>query len=77
MEPEIREFFKRISSTIGLIIIWMAINIAAGIKYDLAFYEEKIRWYNIVFYIWAIASFIALIYLLLKIWKNPIQHLND
>jgi len=77
MEPGIREFFRRISSTIGLLIIWMAINMAAGIKYGLAFYDDKIRWYNVVFYIWVIASFAALIFAYTKIWKQPIEHLHD
>jgi cyanate permease len=77
MEPGIREFFRRISSTIGLLIIWMAINIAVGIKYKLAFYEDKIHWYNIVFYIWAILSFAALIFAYIRIWKQPIEDLND
>ncbi|MEP6682384.1 MAG: hypothetical protein ABJA35_03955 [Parafilimonas sp.] len=77
MEPGIREFFRRISSTVGLLIIWMMINIAVGIKYKLAFYEDKIHWYNIVFYIWAILSFAALIFAYIKIWKSPIKDLHD
>lgn len=77
MEPEIREFFKRISASIGLLIIWMAINVTVGIKFGYAFFEGAINWSNIIFYVWAVASFIGLMYLYFRIWKNPIEHLDD
>lgn len=77
MEPAIREFFRRISLSLGLGIIWMAINIVIGIKFGLAFFEGHIGWGNIMFYIWAIASFAGLIFLLVRIWKKPIENLED
>lgn len=77
MEPGIREFFRRITTTVSLLIFWMTINIVAGIKYGLAFFEDEIRWYNIVFYIWAIASFVVLIFIYRRIWKEPIEDLHD
>ena len=77
MEPGIREFFKRIVATVSLLILWMMINVTIGIKYNLAFFDTSIQWYNIVFYIWLIASFAALIWLCFKIWQKPIEDLND
>jgi len=77
MEPEIKEFFRRLSVCLGLFIIWMAINTTVGIKYGYAFFEDKVHWYNIVFYIWAIVSLAALIFIFIKIWKKPIEHLDD
>ncbi|MEP6464770.1 MAG: hypothetical protein ABJB05_00630 [Parafilimonas sp.] len=77
MEPEIREFFRRVLLSICLLIIWMAVNMVAGVKFSLAFYEDKIQWYNIVFYIWVIASLAAAIFAYRKIWKDTIEHLKD
>lgn len=77
MEPEIREFFRRVSLSIGLFIIWLIINATIGIKLGYGFFEDKIRWGNILFYIWAIAGFIAVIWGCLHIWKKPIEHLDD
>jgi len=77
MEPGIKEFFRRLSLSIGLCVVWMTINITIGIKYGYAFFENRIHWSNIVFYIWVIASFIGIIFLYLKIWKQPIEHLDD
>jgi len=77
MEPEVREFFKRISTSIGIAIIWLMINITIGVKYGYAFYEDKIHLYNIVFYVWTLASFITLVVIFIRMWKQPIEHLND
>lgn len=77
MEPGIKEFFKRITSTVGLIIICLAINMVIGIRYGYAFFDDGMHWYNILFYLWVIVSFIITFVLCLKIWKEPIEHLND
>ena len=77
MEPEIREFFKRLVTSISLLVIWMMINVTIGIKYNYAFYDDNMRWYNIVFYAWLAISFIALIWAYKKIWQKPIENLND
>jgi hypothetical protein len=77
MEPEIREFFRRLSLSIGLCIVWMAINLVIGVKLGYAFFEDNIQAGNIVFYIWLVLSFIGLIWLYKRIWKDPIKHLDD
>ena len=77
MEPAIKEFFRRLVTTISFLVLWMTINIAIGIKYSYAFFEDKIHWSNIIFYIWAIASLAALIWFYTRLWKKPIEHLND
>ena len=77
MEPGIREFFKRLSLSIGLCIAWMSINIVIGIKLGYAFFDTTIGLGNIVFYIWAIASFIIMLFLYKKLWEKPIEHLDD
>jgi len=48
-----------------------------GVRYGYAFFEEGIHWSNILFYIWVIVSFIGLLFLYIRIWKNPIEHLDD
>ncbi|MEO8711083.1 MAG: hypothetical protein ABI405_03115 [Parafilimonas sp.] len=77
MEPEVREFFRRISLSIGLFIVWVMVNVIIGVKLGYAFFEDKIDWGNIVFYIWVIGSLAALIWGCMQIWKKPIEHLDD
>ena len=77
MEPGIKEFFKRLVTTISFLVLWMAINIAIGIKFGYGFFEDSIHWYNIVFYVWVIVSLAALIWFYTRLWKKPIENLND
>jgi hypothetical protein len=77
MEPGIKEFFRRLVTTISLLVLWMAINIAIGIQYGYGFFEDKIHWYNIVFYAWALLSLAALIWFYVRLWKKPIENLSD
>ena len=77
MEPGIKEFFKRLVTSISLLVLWMMINLVIGIKYNCGFIEDKVHWYNIVFYIWLVASLIVLIWTFKKIWEKPIEDLND
>ena len=72
MEPEIVAFLKRIVNTISVLLLWMAVNSTLGIMYDLAFFEDHIRWYNIVFYIWFLASLFFLIRYFIKMWSKPL-----
>ena len=77
MEPGIKEFFRRLVTTISLLILWMMINVTVGIKYGCAFFDDGIRLSNIIFYIWFVGSFIALIWFYVRLWKEPIENLHD
>lgn len=70
MEPEVREFLKRISLSLGMGILWMALCSTFGIMYNLAFFENGVHIGNIIFYIFFLASIPALIIFYLKLWKN-------
>jgi hypothetical protein len=77
VEPGIKIFLKRISTSIGMCVIWLAINTTIGIKYGYAFFTDKIHLSNILFYIWMIVSLAALILFYIKLWEKPIEHLDD
>lgn len=69
MEEETREFLIRILNTISLVLLWMMINVFAGIYMGWGFFEKKPNWQHILFYIWFVASFVWLILHLKKKWK--------
>lgn len=72
MEPEITAYLKRIVNTISVGLLWMAVNSTLGIMYDLAFFEDQIRWYNIAFYVWFLISLYILIRYYIKLWNKPL-----
>jgi hypothetical protein len=75
MDPVVSEYLKRILNTISFTVLWMAINSTAGIMYQFAYLQEGdgIQVENIIFYLWLILSFIALLYYLIRLWKKPLN----
>lgn len=70
MEPEIRAFLVRVANSIAMTLLWMLVNMVAGIRYNLAFFEQAPKWYNYLYYIWLVGSFVLLIIYLKRKWKN-------
>lgn len=70
MEPEVRDFLVRILQTISMSMVWLLVNMSIGIYFGFAFFEGKPSLGNIIFYIWFLASFTALIYYFKKKWKG-------
>ncbi len=73
MDPKIRAYFIRILNTISFVLLWMIINLTAGIKYNLAFIENTLTIGNVLFYIWVIISLGLLLWRLYKIWHTPLD----
>ncbi|MBG9375434.1 hypothetical protein I5907_04265 [Panacibacter sp. DH6] len=73
MEPEVREFLKRVSMSLGIGLFWMILNSTFGIMFDFAFIHDSVTVGNIVFYIWFIASFAFLLWFIVRLWKKPIN----
>ena len=69
METETREFLVKIATSISMGLLWMLINSTIGIAFNFAFFENKPRIGNYIFYIWFIASFIILVKYYRKKWK--------
>jgi hypothetical protein len=69
-EPDVKLFLIRIVQTISMAIVWMLVNMCAGIYFDYAFFEGSPSLGNYIFYIWFVVSFAWLINYLRKKWKG-------
>ena len=74
MEPEVREFLKRIMYSVVLGFTWMMINSTFGIMFGFAFFEDGFTLGNGIFYVWFIASLAFILWLYVKLWKAPIPN---
>ena len=74
MEPEVREFLKRVSMSLGIGLFWMILNSTFGIMFDFAFIHESVTTGNIIFYIWFIASLAFLLWFIIRLWKKPLTN---
>lgn len=69
MEDETRAFLVKIMQTISIVLLWMMINVFAGIYKGYAFFENKPDWTNYMYYFLFLASLIALVIHLRRKWK--------
>lgn len=72
MEPLLLQYLNRIMRTIGLVVVYMSINVAFGIMWGYAFIENEWKLGNVLFYLYLLVSFIGFAYILYRIWKNSI-----
>lgn len=77
MEPKIVIYLKRIVKTISIIIVWFIINARWGITNNCAFFEDKIKTNNIIFYTWFVASLAGVLFWFYKIWNKYIGFDED
>jgi hypothetical protein len=73
MEPEVREFLKRISLSILAGLTWLFVNITVGIFAGWLFFDTTPTTGNIIFYTWLAGSLIGLILIYMRIWKNHLD----
>lgn len=73
VEPGIRQYLIRILNTIGLGLLWMAINSTAGIMLGYGIIEGSFKTGNLIFYCWFILSLSAFIWWCYRIWSKPIE----
>jgi len=74
MEPEVKDFLKRILWTFFFGLFWLMINMTMGIYFDLLFIRVSISIGNIIFYLFSIVSLAALIWFYYKTWKKKFPH---
>jgi hypothetical protein len=74
LEPEVKDFLKKIVSSVFLGLVWLMLSMTFGIYFGFIFIEEKISAANILFYSIFFISFIFLIRFYVKTWKKKFPH---
>ncbi len=69
MEDETRAFLILILNTISLVLLWMMVNVFVGIYFGYAFFEKEPTWKNIVYYLFFVATIVALLLHLKRKWR--------
>jgi hypothetical protein len=70
METDTRKFFIRIVNTIAMVLLWMMLQVFAGIYLGLAFFEGRPVWHNILYFIFFILTLLLLIRYVSRKWKG-------
>ena len=70
MEPDIKAFLILVMQSIAITLLWMLVNMTAGIYYNLAFPEDHLTVWNILFYLFFCVSLTGLLLHLRSRWKD-------
>ena len=70
MEPEVKAFLALIINSLAMALLWMMVNMTAGIYFNLAFFDDHISIWNILYYIFFLGTLIMLIIYFRKKWKG-------
>jgi hypothetical protein len=74
MEPEVREFLRRVVWSLSAGLLYLIINTTVGIWGGWMFFDERPTLGNYIFYAWLVFSTVVLVRLVLKWWKKKFPH---
>jgi len=72
MDPEIKRYFRRIINSFSVGLLWLIAVSTLGLFFRLGIVNKGPRWYNVIFYLVFLASFILLIRYYYRVWKKKI-----
>jgi hypothetical protein len=70
MDPEVARYFRKILRSLFAGLMWLFINITAGIYFELAFSKRYSSFVHILFFVGLVISLILLLWYLFKVWNN-------
>ena len=70
MEEDITRIFRKIVKTLSAGILWLLVNMSIGIYFGWMFFYSSITLGNIIFYAFMISTLVALIYYLMRVWRE-------
>lgn len=73
MEPDARALLLKVAKSLSIAALFLLSNMTLGIFFDLGFIHSTINIGNILFYVFLLATLTALIWYLLKLWKENLH----
>jgi hypothetical protein len=70
IEPEVTKFMWRIVRTLSAGLLWMLLQVVAGIMPGYAFIEDRLTWWNAGYYLFFLLSLGLLIYYFYRLWRH-------
>lgn len=69
MDPEVTKYFRKILRSLFAFLMWLFVNVTAGIYAELAYSKRYSSFVHILFFVWLTLSLVLLLWYLYKIWK--------
>jgi len=68
MDPEVTKYFRKILRSLFVFLMWLFINVTAGIYFELAYSENYSSFIHILFFVWLVISLVLLLWYLYRTW---------
>lgn|GEM_PF-1862867 len=70
IDPEIKRQFKKIWLSLFIWVVWLNVNMVAGVVFDLGFFDDPHIpvWAHVLFFIWFLSSFLGMSWITYHIW---------
>lgn len=68
LDPEVTKYFKKIINSLFAGLMWLFINITAGIYFELAYSKRFSSFVHILFFVWLGLSLFLLLWYYYKVW---------
>ena len=68
MDPEVAKYFKKILNSLFSGLMWLFINITAGIYFELAYSNYYPSIVHILFFVWLAGSLALLLWYYYRVW---------
>ena len=70
MDPEVKKYLVKIMFSLFFGLMWLFLNVTAGIYYEFAIVGSRLSILNVLFYIWFAASIVVLIWYYYRMWNH-------
>jgi hypothetical protein len=68
MDPEVTKYFRKILRSLFAFLMWLLINVTAGIYFELAYSNNYSSFVHVLFFVWLTLSLVLLLWYLYKTW---------
>lgn len=70
MDPEVTRYFRKIINSLFAGLMWLFINVTAGIYFELAYSKNYPSFVHVLFFAWLVISLALLLWYLYRIWSR-------
>lgn len=69
MDPEVMKYFRKIIKSFSIGLLWLFVVVTAGLYFGLGVIDYALHWYNLMFYLFFVASLFWLLRFYYRVWK--------
>jgi hypothetical protein len=70
MEPEARKYLYKVLNSLCFGLLWLMLNVLGGLYWGYAIIEQRLSFYNVLFFIWFAFSLLGLLYYYYRVWRK-------